>query len=258
MLVHQAVYTSALTPRGRGYHLVACSSGIGPSTARQLSQWSPSHGSLITDHSQACSLNFHPLSDDQLAISRTFCGGPEYSARGGWQVITHSLVLDRDQLRGFRYNAACCLRTVLSLGCLRLRGVYPPRLPELEIPDRWISTGHPPAAARHVLRWPGLADCRIQPRIALIWPGRSLDLVDAIVGSQPEEDRCRFSFATGLRPSLQRPFWLHVFPAADRALRRRLAAYRIRCLDVPAETAERSGPSTDLPAAVQSAPALPA
>ncbi len=115
MRVEQAIYTSAVTNRGRGYHLVSRSAGITHGLETRLNLWCPSHASLLDPDDDASSLNFHPLDHDHFSLSRTVNGGPEFSQRGGLQVVTLILVFNREQLAGYVNNSLALARTARAM-----------------------------------------------------------------------------------------------------------------------------------------------
>src|SRR6186713_3173742 len=79
--IEQAVYTSARTTRGEGYHLVARSPGISDADARAMSTWSPSHDGLLPDVLEKRSINFFLLPSGRFCISRSLVDGEDYSQR---------------------------------------------------------------------------------------------------------------------------------------------------------------------------------
>ena len=145
MQVDQAVFTSAITRRARGYQLVSRSRGIEEDVARELWRWSPSHDSLIGGDPETASLNWFRLTGGQLALSRTFYGGPEYSGRGGLQVITHVLLMRREQLFGYDDDPLAVARAAFALGHLHLKLHYPSEIPKVDLPDHWIPETSPPS-----------------------------------------------------------------------------------------------------------------
>ena len=136
MQVEQAIFTSLRSRKSQGYHLVAQSSGLDDQLARRLCTWGPSHASLMNDHPDAESLNFHPLTDDWFAVSRTVYGGPEYSGRGGLQVFTQFLLLRREQLARYENHPLLVVQTAQLLGNLRLVSNILHHLPPVELPER--------------------------------------------------------------------------------------------------------------------------
>lgn len=228
MRTEQAIYTSARTGGIRGYHLVARSSGIDEQQERSLVRWCPSHGGLANSEPTAYSLNFHPVTDEWVALSRTVYGGPEYSARGGLQIVTRILLLRRDELAGYEYDPVTLAQVALALGLLRLEPNAPETLPHVELPDR------PLRASPH--------DCdsstndRIErlmerlagvERVAVIGSPEPLHVLRQLFSRLPERQRLDVSFTTGLMPSLHRCFRLHFLPAAGLGLRQQLVGQRI-------------------------------
>lgn len=104
MLAEQAIFSSESGPSKQGYRLVAHSSGVSKDQVNCLTQWGPSHGSLLSDGLDFESLNYHPLGEEYVAISRTVYGGPEYSQRGSFQIFTRSILLKRELLAQYDNN----------------------------------------------------------------------------------------------------------------------------------------------------------
>jgi hypothetical protein len=234
MRVEQAVFTSLRGCRLQGYHLAARSAGIDERLAAELTQWGPSHDSLVDPRVDAASLNFHPLSDGRFVLSRSVRGGPEYSGRGGLQVVTGMLVLRAEQLRAFDGDALVLARIARSAGLLRYVANVPESLPPAELPEatthRWRAA--PPANSRDlevVTRAAQLLDSG--ERVALCGAADPETVVARLTARLSSEARGRLSFTTGLAPSLHRSFHLHFLPATDgKAHADRLLSYGIRCL----------------------------
>lgn len=138
MHVEQAIFTSARTRHAQGYHLTSRSPGITDDVARALSVWSPSHGGLIDTAPVAVSLSYFPLASNRGVLARSVYGGPEYSDRGGLQIVTRMLVFGREQLAGYANNPLHLARIALALGHLRLSGRLEPVLEPVELPDRTV------------------------------------------------------------------------------------------------------------------------
>ncbi len=227
MQVEQAVFTSVRTKRSQGYHLVAMSPGIDEQLARSLSIWGPSHASLMSDDPTAHSFNFHPVVDSWYAVSRTVHGGPEYSRRGGLQVFTHFLLVQKRQFESYDYNPLCLARTAQSLGCLRLISLRFDQLPAVDLPERTLL---PPPRLKHEASVP-LGDIlrilRLKQRIAILGPENPLPVMGRILQDIPRDERLAISFSTGLRPSVDRSFRVLFAQRADSALHGQLAAQGI-------------------------------
>src|SRR5262249_47040117 len=111
----QAIFTSMTRLGKSGYHLVARSPGVSESDAITLATWSPSHGALIVDAANRTSVNFHPMPGGRYALSRTCEGPPEYSGRGGRQLYTHALILEKAKLQQACYQPFALYRDALAL-----------------------------------------------------------------------------------------------------------------------------------------------
>ena len=146
MWLEQAVFTSTKSRQGEGYHVVAKSPGVSSGITTALNRRCPSHGALQGNASDFESLNFHRLTPNTLAVSRTVYGGKEYSNRGGLQVVTIVLVVKDFQLEGYVNDPFCLARMARSLGHLRWQPQFPSTLPSIELPDmeltgRWTPSG---------------------------------------------------------------------------------------------------------------------
>ena len=225
MQVQQAIFTSARTNRMCGYHVVARSAGIGEEIAGRLFAWGPTHASLADPDWGASSLNFFPLIDPWFAVGRTVYGGPEYSNRGGRQIVTVSLVLSRQQLAGYDNNPLILARTARALGHLRLLAAVPERLPTVDLPDCSASCPEPTRCPERVpdpLVESILERLRSGRRAAAIGVPEPLPVLEKVFLWTSLPDRLALSFTTGLKPSQHRPFRLHFLPD-DEAIRRQLA-----------------------------------
>ncbi len=231
MLVEQAIYTSAVTSRGRGYHLVSRSAGITRSLETQLNLWCPSHASLLDPDDDASSLNFHPLDNDLFSLSRTVNGAPEFSQRGGLQVVTMILVVNRKQLAGYGNNSLVLARTARALGHLRWTNDFPTRLPSIELPDEASSESIVPTPSQP---FPALQTTinllRREQEVALVVENDGLSSIESILDQLPMSERCPISFTSGLKPSKQRPFRLQVVRDTDQMTQRKLSSQNVHCV----------------------------
>lgn len=217
MRLEQALFTSARTRRSSGYQLVARSAGVSDQLAETLRLWGPSHGAFVDESPEADCLSCFPTGAESCAVARTLYGGPEYSGRGGLQLVTRFLLVRNSQLAGYRGDALLLARTALALGRLRLTPTVVGELPLVELPDTppgaWgaaTASGHGATeVAAQLLR---------QRRLALVGVAEPWRAVEGLLSCLPESSRGSLSFTTGLRPSAQRPFRLHVYRRRDPAL----------------------------------------
>jgi hypothetical protein len=226
MLVEQAIFTSAKTPRGEGYQLVARSPGLVEADARELAEWGPSHHALADKGPNAVSFNFFPLPSGAYCASRTTPAGGEYSQRSGPRIYTQCLVVSPDLLARFANNPLAVLKAALADGHLRVMDESVLHLPALQL------TGRASAVDRTTVdrarsrfghqRLVALVEAVLtHPRLVLAGGPPDL-LFAAALNCLPPECRCEFSFSTGLTFSRRRPFRLLAAPG-DPAERRQLA-----------------------------------
>ncbi|MCA9169935.1 MAG: hypothetical protein KDB23_19805 [Planctomycetales bacterium] len=218
MLVEQAVFTSARSRKSQGYHLVAASQGLDENVLRALIKWGPSHASLTSSAANAESFNYHALTDNWQAVSRTVYGGPEYSRRGGLQVFTHYLLLRTEQWAGYDNNPMALARTAQLLGHLRLHIVTHDVLPQVELPDTAISVGTRAVSLLSIPLQEILQILRLQDRLALIGCPDPAAAVGLLIREFPYNERLRLTFTTGLKLSIDREFRLLFASQADTQL----------------------------------------
>ena len=239
MQVPQAIFTSAETGRMKGYQLVSRSPEIDPRMAQELCRWSPSHASLARESADSWSFNAFPAGPDATAVARTLHGGPEYSSRGGMQVVTLMLVLTREQLAGYDDDALAAARTALAVGRLHLPAEFPAQIPAVDLPARALlpsGTGSDDFSEQRSPNElpPVLREARqlllAGRRVAVIGQADPIASLQRLSASLPPEQRCCLSFTTGLKPSARRQFQLHFLPTADAALERALASQGIECV----------------------------
>lgn len=232
MLIEQAIFTSARTAKVQGYHLVSRSPGIDEENARVLTKWSPSHGALVGPEPDAESLNYHAAARGHLALSRSFYGGPEYSARRGLQIVTRILLLKPEQFKGYDDNPLRFARLALALGHLRFENRLPPELQGVEMPRRCTGDSHPTAAHPS---WCGLLGDLVRTisaggQVCVVGVQQPTQLLSVLFSRIPPRRRLELSFATALAPSMHRPFHLHFLPALNSGQQRQLESKGIHVL----------------------------
>lgn len=232
MQVEQAVFASSDRGAVKGYHLVACSAGLDRHSGEILARWAPTR--LSSDDSGQWIISSFPMSNDRYAVARTVIGGPEYSLRGGSQVVTLFLILNREQYCSYGYDPIAVAENALATGWMRL----PLEMPQETLP-RVFMFEHPVcspktesymaatnlAASNMAAR--GAQSCRPAKPISLL--EEVVDLIESkqrvavlgladpmaaaaqFVASLSVDCREKLSLTTGLTPSVRRPFQLHFF-----------------------------------------------
>lgn len=233
--VEQAVFASSNRGRVRGYQVIARSTGVDRGVCQKLCQWTPTRPP--SNDPDNWTINYFPVSDHSIAVTRTVLGGPEYSCRGGTQVVTLILLLKNEQFRSFACNSIAVARTALMLGYLRLPLEMPhEKLPTVMLPDRpIINKSIPPDSAQQDSYDDLLGEIRDlvmqSRRVAIVGLAQPIDAVEGLLTKLSVEARRDFSFTTGLAPSVTRPFQAHFLPEADAAQRRTLDAQGIVCVN---------------------------
>lgn len=254
MKIQQAIFTSSARGQIKGYQLVAASDGIERSLARELQLWSPSQ--VADDDPSQWTLNYYPVDADHIAVTRTVLGGPEYSGRGGTQVVTLILILNNQQFAAYDNHAVRVAQTALALGGLRLPSNFPSRLPSFELPDcplvHVTPQSDPPCDGGTVGRALAGADevCYSEPadwearllgklnavvagnqRLAIVGALEPFRLVERLLDAVPAGSRRLLSFTTGLPPALSRPFGVHFLPAITAVMRQWLRSESVQVID---------------------------
>ncbi len=258
MKIQQAIFTSSDRGQIKGYQLVAVSDDMDRDLSRKIQLWSPSH---LGETPAKWTVNYYPISQDQVAVTRTALGGPEYSGRGGAQVVTLIAVLNNHQFSAYDNNAILVARTALALGWLRIPSHMPSRLQPIELPDvplpacrgsyrfnfstpaitdpidRCSSISTPRTRSREnrlddrVLT--GLMELlKKRRRIAIVGARNPLHMVDSFIQHLPLADRREFSFTTGLPPTYNRPFQAHFLTSASPTLAQSLKSEGIVLVDI--------------------------
>ncbi|MCA9099588.1 MAG: hypothetical protein KDA63_00455 [Planctomycetales bacterium] len=249
MLIEQAIFTSTCSDRTAGYQLVARSRGISDSDARELTVWGPSHDSLADDGNDHQSVNFHRLPSGTHCVSRTVLAGQEYSHRRGDLVHTHCLLADDEAMQRFANNPFNLLRAATALGVLTNT---PPTDSRLE-PFRLVGRSAPFDADALRLAAAALPEHAVARVIEAVATHESVGicavadfraLVMAVLQCLPLVCRAELSFATGLKPSVQRPYRLIYLGSPEDSVKRhasRRFGLEVVELDRPAEGPLRHG-----------------
>lgn len=257
MKIQQAIFTSSDRGQIRGYQLVAVSEDIDRSLSRELQLWSPSH--LGEDGSAKWTINYFPISLEHVAVTRTVLGGPEYSSRGGSQVVTLIVVLHNQQFSAYNNNAMLVARTALALGWLRIPSDMPSRLEPIELPDvplpasRGSYSFSPPPIIDQLDHCPTISvsskttlddqlDVHVlssltellknKQRIGIVGARNPLHMVESFIERLPMANRRAFSFTTGLQPTFNRPFQAHFLARTSPALAQSLKSEGVLLVDV--------------------------
>lgn len=241
--VEQAVFTSSDRGPIKGYQLVSRSMGIDRGVSAELCRWAPTR--VASERADDWTLNCFPVGDGLVAITRTTLGGPEYSGRGGTQVVTLILVLRSEQLQGYEFNSLAVARTAMAMGHLKLpldvecEPLPPVKLPAYPISDSACSIGSDLAGQRDSS---DQEESLLRQVTALISDGRRVAIagnvdpivtVNRLIQRLPLDIRRSFSFTTGLAPSVRRPFQVHFFAAVDLPMQHSLDSQNVVCLTVP-------------------------
>ena len=238
-LIEQAIFTSAQTDRGSGYHVVAASPGVFEADLRELAVWGPSHDSLLDPGPHAVSVNFHPLPSGAYCISRTTPSGWEYSGRGT-RVYTQCLVAPPGLLARFANNPFALLRAAMANGSLCQYEKIPAGLEPLALAGRAGAVDAALLARLCLNPGPHWLATLVQAAldsvtIALAGGPPAEQLVAGLLNCLPPACRTEFSFSTGLKFSSRRPFRVVALPSHPEEQRRVERLYNVAVLELSEE-----------------------
>jgi hypothetical protein len=230
--VEQAIFTSVQSGRVQGYQLAARSDGVDDRLAQALTKWGPSHAALCSPQPAAESYNFHAVENECFAVSRTLYGGPEYSSRGGLQLMTRYALVDGGLLRDFGNDPVALLRLARCEGLFGLVTKFDRRLPSLALPEARPSVHWSVPARKGVGETVDEIAGRLErgERLAVTHCFNPLTVLQHLIRRMPDSHRLELSFTTGLKPTAHRPFRLHFLPGDSPEIRRAASALGITCL----------------------------
>jgi hypothetical protein len=232
MQVSQLIYGSTGQGNLRGYQLLGRSPGVSDSIAREFCRWAPSHDSLQRQATTAWSLNFFPLAANTWVIARSTYGGPEYSGRGGMQIVTVALLLDHEQFAAYENHPVDVARTAMALGHLILpkasRGALPVvSLPSIPFFANALNRESAASSISDLVR--SVADGQ---RAYLLCNRDPIDVLDEVFQRLDPITRRNTSFVTGLKPSVHRDVQLQFMLDADDFTTSKLQSHGRRTLRV--------------------------
>jgi hypothetical protein len=239
--IEQAIFTSARTDRGVGYHVVATSPGVGKADRRELAIWGPSHDSLLKTGADAVSFNFFPLPSGAFCISHTTPVGWEYSGRGGARIHTHCLIVPTEMLLRYANHPLALARAAKATGAFGIPARVPITLETLDL--KGTAPVIHPASLTQLLEKVGARHMAMLVQsvltaactVAVSGCASAEQLIAGLLDCLPITRRTAISFSTGLRYSSRRPF--RILPlSSDPAARRRLSRQpNVMVLDLAAE-----------------------
>lgn len=233
MAVEQAVFASSDRGAIKGYQLIAQSAGINRQARDVLSRWAPTR--LLDEDPEAWIISGFPLCDNTYAVARTVLGGPEYSGRGGTQVVTLFLLLNDQQYEAYGFDPLSVAANALAMGWMRLpMHLAHETLPQVLLPA--LPIAYPPKHNRHAVagngtgkrsagdsayeRYSRLLDeiidlLKDDQRVAVIGVPDPVVAAADLVARMPEDSRKSLNLTTGLTTSIRRPFNVQFFTTRD-------------------------------------------
>ena len=230
MDVEQAVFASSERGGMKGYQLVAKSAGIDRACAQELCRWAPTQ--MRSDDPADWTINFFPLPPNRVAVTRTVLGGPEYSSRGGTQVVTLILLLNEDQFDVYGCDAIAVAKSAMAMGWMRMPlDLNRAPLPLVELPRYPIfpdTDADREPSSEAIAR--AIDSVSSGQRVAIIGDPRPLESASQVIARLDVPMRRVCSFSTGLAPVVRRPFQIHFLDQTDSTLNRTLDSQSILSL----------------------------
>jgi hypothetical protein len=213
VLAEHAVFTSIRSPWGRGYRLVAASTGISPDEKREIVPRAPAHQSICDAAAHGCGLASFTMQSGRRCVLLAQNAGVEHSARGDYRVHTHVLVLEPAAYRRLRCDPLVVGSAArAALGDEWLNDQPPPVMPRLMLAVRVTAQ----APASDPIRSPDTGDvdgllavlsCVLHGRRVLVHgPIDPLRVLAWMWSAVPFTVRDALSLSCGLRISSGRRF----------------------------------------------------
>mgnify|MGYP001814707202 CR=1 FL=1 len=255
MQVEQITYGSVKRRRMKGYQIVGKSPGIDATMSSAFCRWAPSHNSIEAGSVQpvedAWGLSYFPLSEFHHAVARSVHGGPEYSGRGGFAVVTSALVMTRSQLSAYEFHAIDIARTAITLGQLILQIEQDETLPTVELttrplslplPQSDFSDSTPPQLTTDAVDWIAeetVRRFRESRKVMIVGKCDPLPILALIFDQLTPNERHDASFACGLKPSNRRDFRIQFTrESMSHKLQKELDRAGIDAIDISKELVE--------------------
>lgn len=252
----QAIFTSARTPMGEGYRIIAAGKGVRPEEKQVITRSSPSHGGLCptSQSSQAsgpgefatesCAVACYPLPSGRICLAVSSNAGAEHTARGGQRIYTHNLLITESDFAAAGYNPFVILRAMMDSGAAEPQLKPPTVLPELEIDFDASFSITPRTHAVALLDGNNACDALgqllEQRRVIVNMEGAWHDAAEALLLAIPGPLRTKTSFASGLTYSINRNHQLAVLFDADGKTKTRVAGQPVVYIDAN-EATEATG-----------------
>jgi hypothetical protein len=171
--------------------------------------------------------------NDWAVVSRTAYGGPEYSDRGSFRIVTMFLAVPQSALAGYDNRPYLLTRVVHALGLLSVPFPIPSQLNSVELPGASILSGYSAQVAEPVdgalikQLAVALADSRPIVVHGVRHPGATVQRLYALISN---EMRPWISYSTRLKPSINRPFRLQFCAPCDPRRVSALESRGFRCM----------------------------
>ena len=127
----QAIFTSARTPMGEGYRIIAASGKVRVEEKQAITRCSPSHGALCDESPDATGMAFYALPTGRLCVAHSCYAGAEHTGRGGQRVYTINLILTKEDFEAVAYNPFRVLRLLRAAGAVKPQLKPPGQLPPI-------------------------------------------------------------------------------------------------------------------------------
>jgi hypothetical protein len=244
----QAIFTSARTPMGEGYRVIAASKGLHVEEKQAITRCSPSHDALCSRSPDATGMAFYALPTGRLCVAHSCYAGAEHTGRGGHRVYTINVILTEEDFEAAAYNPFEVLRRLRAAGAVKPQLKPPGQLPPIRldmcndaedgVDAAWSAP--PASAARKFLISEILGDGKV---IACV-PADFETTAEALLAAVPGPLRARVPLSAGLRFSVGRGHRLCVLCDDKGATRTRIEGQPITFVDGQGEP-PRPAPRSD-------------
>ncbi|MGD9126649.1 MAG: hypothetical protein PVH19_04650 [Planctomycetia bacterium] len=219
-LIEQAIYTlvrpsdptpGQKTEKPNRYGVIAASPNVDLADIEAIADWSPRAEDMLDTSSAGVSFNFYPLPSGSYCISRSTMHGWEYGTGSPHFAYTQCLIVPRSKFVSFANDPFAVLRAAIAGGIFEIQHHTSQELEPLR-----LSGESPPVDATLLNRLrenPGIdwltsmVQAALDSQRLVLYPiDAARHLLAGLLQCVPVECRPEFSFSTGLRDTLNRPF----------------------------------------------------
>ncbi len=234
----QAVFTSVSSPTGEGYRLVSVSGGLRLDERTELTQRSPSHGSLCGNSPSTVGLMSYRLTSGRYCVALSRHAGAEHTARGGLRVYTRLVLMEPAAYQQLDFNPLRLISQIKDMPAETSPGrLEPLKLNVATVTDSILQDS---CDIEGVIR---LADMMFNRQSVIAVVGHdSFEMVEWTLMALPIAVRKELSVSAGVNYAPARKIQLTFIPKDDVETRRIIRGQRIQWFEMSQPAVKQSSP----------------